>query len=97
MVELFTKALHKALKEFSPDEVLWRLHFIVGGLIHLLTHSGFLYRVAGSLTGTPSMDSNIERFLDFAVAGLRDGLPSDEGGEEAGEQKKKAPQAQFNF
>ncbi|RYD30218.1 MAG: TetR/AcrR family transcriptional regulator, partial [Verrucomicrobiaceae bacterium] len=96
VVERFTKALNKALKEFSPDEVLWRLHFIVGGLIHLLTHSGFLYRVAGSLTGTPSVDANIERFLDFAVAGLRDGLPSVEGGDE-GEPKKKTPQALFNF
>jgi len=96
VVERFTKALHKALKEFSSDEVLWRLHFIVGGLIHLLTHSGFLYRVAGSLAGAPSVESNIERFLDFAVAGLRDGLPSDDGGEEP-EPKKKVPQAQFNF
>jgi AcrR family transcriptional regulator len=96
VVERFTKALSKSLKEFTPDEVLWRLHFIVGGLIHLLTHSGFLYRVAGSLTGTPSMDSNIERFLDFAEAGLRDGLPTGEEGE-GGAPKKAIPQAQFNF
>lgn len=95
VVERFTKVLHKTLKEFPAEEVLWRLHFIVGGLIHLLTHSGFLYRVAGPITGHPSMDANIERFLDFAVSGLRDGLPPAEGEENTG--KKKTPQGLFNF
>ena len=94
VVERFTKALSKALPGFTPEELVWRLHFIVGGLIHLLTHSGFLYRVGGALVGTPSMDTTIERFLSFAVAGLRDG--AEEGAE--GEPKKpKTPQALFNF
>jgi len=99
VVESFTKVLHKALPAFPADEVLWRLHFIVGGLIHLLTHSGFLYRVAGPLTGAPSMEANIERFLDFAVASLRDGFATEDGGEEGEEAKpkKKIPQAVFNF
>lgn len=98
VVEKFTKALAKNLPGFSPEELVWRLHFIVGGLIHLLTHSGFLYRVAGPLAGTPSVDTTIDRFLNFAVAGLRDGFPEEGAEGEDGEKKvKKTPQALFNF
>lgn len=95
VVERFTKALSKKLTAFSTEELVWRLHFVVGGLIHLLTHSGFLYRVASNIAGTPSMDVTIERFLDFAEAGLRDGYPAEEGAE--GVEKKKTPQGLFNF
>lgn len=94
VVERFTKVLNKVLKDFSVEELVWRLHFIVGALIHLLTHSNFLYRVAGPLAGSPSMETLIERFLDFAEASLHDGFPSEDG---EGEPKKKTPQGLFNF
>lgn len=93
VVERFTRALSKVLPNFTPEELVWRLHFVVGGLIHLLTHSGFLYKVAGPLAGSPSMDLTITRFLKFSVAGLCEGLPGE--GEQPG--KEKTPQGLFNF
>ncbi len=91
MIERFTRALSKALPELSAEELIWRLHFIAGGLIHLLTHTEFLYRVAGSACGTPTMEQTIARFIDFSVEGLRNGLNDNETTE------KKIPQAQFDF
>jgi AcrR family transcriptional regulator len=91
VVERFTKALAKLLSGFSTEELVWRLHFIVGGLIHLLTHTGFLYRVAGHVSGTPTMEETIARFLRFASAGL------DDGADPAAADKPKTPQALFNF
>lgn len=92
VVERFTKCLCKLLPELSTEEVVWRLHFVVGGLIHLLTHSGFLYRVGGHLAGTPTIEQTITRFLKFAAAGVTHGTGRSEDPE-----KPKTPQALFNF
>jgi AcrR family transcriptional regulator len=92
VVERFVRTLSKVLPGFTTEELVWRLHFIGGGLIHFLTHNEFLYRVAGASCGTPTMDQTIARFLHFSTSGLRDGL--EEGDEQA---KPKTPQALFNF
>lgn len=106
VVEKFTKVLAKALPGYPIDEVIWRLHFIVGGLIHTLTHTAFLLRVAGPLAGNPTVEQTITRFLKFAVDSLRDGMEagavSDEEesadeGAAAQPDKPKTPQALFNF
>ena len=94
VVERFTKALHKLLPDIPADELVWRLHFVVGGLIHLLTHSGFLYRVGGHLAGNPSMELTISRFLKFATAGVIHGSDTSVV---AGKQPKAVPQSVFNF
>jgi AcrR family transcriptional regulator len=92
VIERFTRALQKLLPGFTGEELIWRLHFIAGGLIHLMTHTDFLYRVAGSLCGTPPMDLTITRFIQFSAAGLRDGVHEiDEAS------KPRTPQALFNF
>jgi AcrR family transcriptional regulator len=92
VVERFTKALSKLLPNVPAEELVWHLHFVVGGLIHVLTHSAFLYRVSGSLAGNPTMDQTISRFLKFAAAGVVYG--SDPSAEEA---KPKVPQSLFDF
>jgi len=96
LIERFTRAMGKALPNYTQEELIWRLHFIAGGLIHLLTHTDFLYRVAAPACGTPTVETTIERFIQFAADGLRSGLEAVEG-EEEGEPKKKIPQATFNF
>lgn len=93
VVERFTKALHKLLPDVPVEELVWRLHFVVGGLIHLLTHSGFLFRVGGNIVGTPSMETTISRFLKFATAGVVYG--SDPSA--VAEKPKTVPQSLFNF
>jgi AcrR family transcriptional regulator len=72
----FTRAFGKALPAVSEADLVWRLHFVVGGMIHMLTHGESLLRLSAGAGGSPGMDSTLDRFLRFAVAGLRDGVMS---------------------
>lgn len=70
----FTKAFARALPELSVDEVIWRAHFMIGGMIHMLINHDLIQRVSQGAAGKPSMESSLGRLIRFAVAGLRDGL-----------------------
>lgn len=94
LIDRFVKALAKAMPELTPEEIIWRLHFAAGGMIHLLTHTDFLYRIASAVCGTPPMDQTIDRFIRFGVAGICEGTSEELEGQTV---KPKTPQALFNF
>ena len=88
--ERFTRAFAKALPTVSPEELAWRIHFVIGGMIHMLTHQEILQRLSGGASGAPTMEATLGRFIRFAAAGLREGLATEEP-------VKKGPQATFDF
>jgi AcrR family transcriptional regulator len=90
VVQRFTRAFAKALPAVSPDDLAWRIHFMVGGMIHLLTHQDILQRLTNGTSGTPSMEAVIGRFIRFAAAGLREGV-------EVETPVAKGPQVMFDF
>jgi AcrR family transcriptional regulator len=90
--ERFTRAFAKALPTVPPEELAWRIHFVIGGMIHMLTHQDLLQRVSGGVSGAPTMEATIGRFIRFAAAGLREGTE-----QAAAEPVKKGPQAMFDF
>jgi hypothetical protein len=61
-------------------------------MIHMLTHQDLLQRVSGGVSGAPTMEATIGRFIRFAAAGLREGTE-----QAAAEPVKKGPQAMFDF
>lgn len=63
----------RSLPHLSHEEVVWRIHFVIGGLIHMLTHRESLERVSDGASGSPDMDTTVARFLKWAAAGLREG------------------------
>ncbi|WP_345714436.1 TetR/AcrR family transcriptional regulator [Luteolibacter yonseiensis] len=71
--ERFSKAFAKALPTVPMEELAWRIHFVIGGMIHMLTHQEILSRVSGGVSGAPSMEVTLSRFIRFAAAGLREG------------------------
>jgi AcrR family transcriptional regulator len=73
MLGRFGKAFGKALPGLSREELLWRLHFTVGGMLHTMAHAGTLNRLSHGASGNPSMESTLARFVRYAVAGLREG------------------------
>ena len=81
--ERFARALAKSLPTVAPEELAWRMHFVLGGLVHLLLHQE--QPVAGAAT----LEASLSRFLRFAAAGLREGVEPAAG--------KKGPQATFDF
>lgn len=88
--ERFARALSKSLPAVTPEELLWRSHFVVGALIHMLMNQETLQRLTGGASGSPTMEATVSRFIRFATAGLRDGVELEPA-------VKKGPQATFDF
>lgn len=90
VVQRFTRAFAKTLPAAAADDLAWRIHFMVGGMIHMLTHQEILQRLTQGASGAPPMEATMSRFLRFAAAGLREGL-------EAEVPVAKGPQVMFEF
>lgn len=73
LINRLRQILGRSLPHLSHEEVVWRIHFVIGGLIHMLTHRESLERVSDGASGTPDMDTTVARFLKWAAAGLREG------------------------
>ena len=92
LIGRFAKVLSKSLPGLTTEELVWRLHFVVGAMIHMLTHGEALHRISKGASGSPGMDVTLSRFLRFVAAGLREGV---EG--ETTQAAKPSPQATFDF
>ena len=90
LIERFIRALGKALPTVSQEELVWRMHFLVGSIIHMLMNQEMLQRLSGGASGNPTMEVTLGRFIRFAAAGLREGV-------ELEPEAKKGPQATFDF
>ncbi len=90
VVQRFTRAFGKALPTVNADDLMWRIHFMVGGMIHMLTHQDILHRLTSGASGTPPMEAIVSRFIRFAAAGMREGL-------DAEAPAPKGPQVMFDF
>jgi AcrR family transcriptional regulator len=67
----FADALLKALPDLPPEEVYWRLHFVLG-MIHNNRFAEFdrLHTLSEGLTREDDAETLIKRMLDFAEAGF---------------------------
>lgn len=90
VVARFVKALSKALPELAVDEILWRMHFVVGAMVHSMAQDEVLQRISQGASGYPTIEATLSRFTRFAVAGLRNGISEEVTA-------KPSPQATFNF
>jgi hypothetical protein len=90
----FAKAFGRALPEVASEDLIWRIHFVIGGMIHLLDQQDVLPRLSKGASGDPTMELTLGRFIRFAAAGLRNGQ---EVGEPVSVEKKKGPQTIFDF
>lgn len=84
----YRRAFGKVLPGLSDEECYWRLHFMVGAMVHTLSHGDMLHKVTGGRCGDPGIDRALGRCIRFVSAGIRDG-----GGEEV----KRKPQEEFDF
>jgi len=84
LARAFLRTLGKALPSLATEEVVWRMHFMNGALIHLLTHGELVRRVSDGAAGNPTMETSFSRFLRFVSAGLRNGVDEIAPGTDAG-------------
>lgn len=90
LINRFTRAFAKALPTVPPEELVWRMHFLVGSIIHMLLNQEMLHRLSNGASGAPTMEVTLGRFIRFAAAGLREGV-------EMEPEAAKGPQALFDF
>lgn len=67
----FQEALHVALPELPPAELLWKTHFTVGVMTHVMALSPVLPMLSGGLCDIADRQALIERAVGFAAAGFR--------------------------
>jgi hypothetical protein len=82
--------LGKTLPSVPAEELVWRIHFMIGGMIHMLMQQDLLHRMTQGVSGNPGMEVILSRFIRFAASGLRDGIDTEP-------KPKKGPQAMFDF
>lgn len=92
VLQRFYKALETALPELNKEELIWRFHFMVGGMIYLMSHQDLLQRMSRGDSGDPSMDVSIGRFIRYSAAGFREGTSG-----EVTARNGSSPQAFFDF
>lgn len=90
VLQRFTRSFSKSLPTVPADDLAWRIHFMVGGMIHLLTQQDVLQRLTNGVAGTPPMETTLGRFMRFAAAGLRESVEPEIPAE-------RGPQVMFNF
>lgn len=90
VMDRFIRAFSKALPTVDSEDLIWRIHFMVGGMIHLLTHQDILHRLTHGASGVPTMEATLSRFIRYSAVGLREGT-------EAETPVKNGPQATFDF
>ena len=95
VVERFTRSFSKALPTLAMEDLVWRIHFLAGGMIHLLSHQDIIHRLSNGASGTPTMETTLSRFIRFAAAGLREGTEPAEPA--PAEPAPEGPQATFDF
>ncbi len=93
VAEAYIRALSKALPTVPQEELIWRIHFMAGCMLHMLSHQEMVHRLSRGLSGTPSIETTFGRFMRFVCAGLREGVEGSEGGSAS----EKGPQGFFDF
>ena len=92
VIERFHQAFATSLPGVNKEELVWRFHFMVGGMIYLLSHQDLLQRMSRGQSGLPGMEVSISRFIRFAAAGFREGTAT-----APAETAPATPQAFFDF
>jgi AcrR family transcriptional regulator len=67
----FADAFSRACPGLPREEIVWRQHFLVGGMTHLLLWSPYLMEVTGGLCDCSDRESLLERYVNFFAAGFR--------------------------
>jgi AcrR family transcriptional regulator len=67
----FLEALHRSLPELPPDELLWRLHFMIGSMTHILTWGPVLGALTGGLCDVSDRGALLRRGVAFHAAAFR--------------------------
>jgi hypothetical protein len=55
----------------SPEDLFWRLFFIIGAMAHALAAGSLLRLISGGVCNPADMEDAMRRLVHFTSAGLR--------------------------
>nr|WP_246418143.1 TetR/AcrR family transcriptional regulator [Haloferula luteola] len=98
----FKRAFERVLPGVAEDDLVWRGHFMAGSMVHAMANGEMLHRLTGGVSGAPSMELTLSRFVKFAAAGMRQWVPQapiemDVSDLEDSEKNPEIPQSEFLF
>ena len=64
----FVSALRRALPELPEEELLWRVHFMIGAMAHTMHQKPIFPEISGDAT---DLEPRMKRLVTFLGAGLR--------------------------
>lgn len=72
MADRFIAASRRSCPHLSPEEVLWRLHFSVGSLLHAMTQTEQLKILSGGrITNSADPEEILSQFVAYTAAGMK--------------------------
>ena len=74
-IRRFRAAFTRALPDLAIDELLWRIHFMVGAMAHTVAGTQLIEEVHGDVLDTRDVEGTVERLVRFLSAGLAAQMP----------------------
>jgi AcrR family transcriptional regulator len=71
VAQQFKRALTAALPRVPVEDLFWRMHFIMGALVHTWTCHRDIARISGGLCSMKDEDAVTRKLIEFGAAGLR--------------------------
>ena len=69
-LDKFMPALQRALPNLEPIDFFWRVHYLVGAMVHTMADSERIKTISGGVCDPNDTEGNIKRLVSFLVAGL---------------------------
>lgn len=69
VLQRYREAMQQAIPELSPDEICWRLNFMLGTLHNAFLDAGLL-KLINDPAAAPRPETTLEQLVPFLVAGL---------------------------
>lgn len=74
--ERFFPAIRRAVPELAPEELAWRIHFLIGSMCALIADPGRIEAFSMGLCRGDDPEESLRQLVTFAAHGLRAPAPS---------------------
>lgn len=84
ILQRFSAAIGRTLPELSSEELMWRVHFMLGAMIHTVADQPSIRAFSGGLCDPSDIEGVRRRLIDFVSAGLRSPMGREKLGQNPG-------------
>ena len=84
ILQRFSAAIGRTLPQLSTEELMWRVHFMLGAMIHTVADQPSIRAFSGGLCDPSDIEGVRRRLIDFVSAGLRSPMGREKPGPNPG-------------